>query len=282
MTLKDWHCLAAKILLESGLEGAVQEAKWLLAGALAKDSSFIILNPTYQPTAAEEQKIQEWLKRRRDGEPLSRLKGIREFWSLPFHLNEHTLDPRPETEVLIEGVLNWVGKRKNGALKILDLGTGSGCILISLLSELPNSTGLGVDINEGALSIASQNAMLNGVNLRARFLLSHWTENVSGTFDLIVSNPPYIPLGEKDTLAKEVVSFDPSQALFGGKDGLMCYRMLAQNIKSLLSHQGLILLEVGAGQRKEVEILFKHAGFKTSFILNDLAGIERVIGLHLA
>lgn len=272
MTLKEWHHLCAEALQET------QEAKWLLAAALDRDSSFITLNPTYTPSPAEAEKIQEWLKRRVNGEPLSRLKGMREFWSLPFHLNEHTLDPRPDTEVLIEGVLKWVGTRKTDPWTILDLGTGSGCILISLLHELPNATGIGVDISEEALIMARQNAVLNKVNSRATFQQGNWAENLQGPFDIIVSNPPYIPLAHKESLQKEVVFFDPHQALFGGDDGLMCYRILAQQTKPLLSPQGLGVFEIGAGQRKDVENIFQQAGFQILFVLSDLGGIERVIG----
>lgn len=280
MTLQEWHQLGAKILLKAGRSDAHQEAKWLLAAAIDRDSSFITLNPSYLVSAMEEQKIQEWLNRRVGGEPLSRIKGRREFWSLPFYLNEHTLDPRPDTEVLIEGVLKWVGEQKTAPWTILDLGTGSGCILISLLHELPNATGLGVDINQAALSMALHNATLNGVNLRASFRQGNWTENLKGSFDIIVSNPPYIPLAHKDTLSKDVVSFDPHQALFGGEDGLMCYRILAQEIKPLLAPHGLAVFEIGAGQKKDVILLFQQAGFKTLFTLSDLAGIERALGFE--
>jgi len=281
VTLKEWRQLGSEILSKAGLADAPQEAKWLLAAAIGRDSSFITLNPSYLVSAVEEQKIQEWLNRRSEGEPLSRLKGRREFWSLPFYLNEHTLDPRSDTEVLIEGVLKWVGEQKAAPWTILDLGTGSGCILISLLHELPNAIGVGVDINEGALSMALHNAILNGVNLRASFRQGNWAENLKGSFDIIVSNPPYIPLAHKDTLSKDVVSFDPPQTLFGGEDGLMCYRILAQEIKPLLAPRGLAIFELGEGQRKDVEILFQQAGFKSLFTLFDLAGIERAIGFDL-
>lgn len=281
MTLKEWHHVGSAMLAEAGLPYPEKEAKWLLAGALNRDSSFITLNPFHEPSAQEEQTLQEWLKRRSQGEPLSRLKGVREFWSLPFQLSEHTLDPRPETELLVEGVLKWIGDRKADSWSILDLGTGSGCILISLLHELLQATGLGVDISEDALSMASHNATLNGVEARTTFVKRNWVENLKGTFDIIVSNPPYIPLAQKETLAHEVVSYDPAQALFGGEDGLECYRTLAQEIKPFLSSHGLLILEMGIGQRTDVEALFHQAGFRTLFVLCDLAGIERVIGLEI-
>lgn len=279
MTLKEWHTLSSETLSKAGFYNESQEAKWLLAGALNRDPSFITLNPSYQPSVQEEETIHAWLERRAKGEPLSRLRGIREFWSLPFLLNEHTLDPRPDTEVLVEGILKWVGDRKGDPWSILDLGTGSGCILISVLHELANATGVGVDISEEALIMPRQNAEVNQVASRATFHIGNWTENLTGPFDIIVSNPPYIPLHDKDTLAKDVLSFDPSQALFGGEDGLMCYRILAQECKHLLSLDGLGIFEIGMGQRQDVEALFHQAGWKTLFVISDLAGIERVIGV---
>lgn len=279
MTLQEWSRLGEQALSKAGFNNALQEAKWLLAGALGRESFFITLNPLYIPSSEEENKIQEWLKRRVEGEPLSRIKGVREFWSLPFHLNKGTLDPRPETELLVEGVLSWVGDRVDTPWRILDLGTGSGCLLIALLHELKQATGVGIDINEEALSMAHSNAVLNQVDARAIFRQGNWGETLEDSFDIIVSNPPYIPLTNKETLEKGVVSFDPHQALFGGEDGLECYRALSHEIKPLLAPEGLIVLEIGMGQRTDVEYLFQAAGFKISFVLKDLAGIERAIGI---
>lgn len=281
MTVTEWRVAIEKALSKAGFENAYQEAKWLLAGALCKDSAFIILNPHYNLTESEALLLQEWLKRRLEGEPLSRIKGMREFWSLPFHLNEHTLDPRPETEIIIEGVLQRVGSHKNDPWRILDLGTGSGCILISLLHELKKATGLGVDINEGALSIANLNAALHNVSDRVTFFPSNWGKELKDHFDIIVSNPPYIPLSEKENLQIEVRQYDPSLALFGGEDGLACYRILVHEIKRLLSPKGFAVLEIGFNQRQEVEALFHKAGLKILFVLQDLAGIDRVIGISL-
>lgn len=282
MTLKDHHQFIFETLLNAGFHNAYQEAKWLLAAALDQDPSFITLNPSYNLSQKEEQKVQDWLTRRLEGEPLSRIRGYREFWSLPFQLNEHTLDPRPDTEVLVEGVLRCIGERKTDPWTILDLGTGSGCILISLLHELPHAQGVGVDLSEQALSMALHNAITNEVKERARFCQSHWTQNITGTYDIIVSNPPYIPLPDKESLAREVTAFDPHMALFGGEDGLTCYRILAQEIKPFLAPQGLVMVEIGAGQQTQVAAIFQQAGFKVLFTLPDLAGIERVIGMEIA
>ncbi len=275
----EWQQQIKDALSKCGFKNTLQEAKWLLAGALGRDNSFVILNPTHAPTPLEEIKIQDWLKRRLKGEPLSRLKDVREFWSLPFHLNEHTLDPRPETEGVVESVLAWIDHRTSDPWRILDLGTGSGCLLIALLHELKRATGIGIDINKGALLIARTNAILNQVEERATFLQGNWGENLKGPFDIIVSNPPYIPLKEKETLEKGVRDYDPPQALFGGEDGLECYRILSHEIKPLLAPNGIAVFEMGINQRKDVERLFHIAGFKTLFILKDLAGIERVLGV---
>ncbi len=280
MTIKEWRQLIEENLSKAGVPNASLEAKWLIAGALEKENSFVTLHSSYLTSSQEDAKLQEWLRRRLQGEPLSRLKGIREFWSLPFHLNEHTLDPRPETELLIEGVLKWIDKRTLDPWRILDLGTGSGCLLIALLHELKNTTGLGVDLSEGALTMAYSNATLNKVAARATFQQSNWGEDLEGAFDIIVSNPPYIPLKDKETLEKSVLYFDPSLALFGGEDGLECYRILAREISRLLAIEGLSVLEIGYGQRKGVEALFHKAGFKTLFVLKDLAGIDRAIGMQ--
>jgi release factor glutamine methyltransferase len=277
--LLEWRKTIAEALLKAGFEDAAQEAKWLLAGALEQESFFVTLNPTYTPSLSETLKIQGWFKRRLKGEPLSRMKKIREFWSLPFHLNEHTLDPRPETEGIIEGVLQGVRACKTAPMRFLDLGTGSGCLLIALLHELKNATGLGIDFSEEALSMARFNATCNGVAKRAIFQQGNWGKDLEGPFDSIVSNPPYIPLGDKKKLSKSVLHFDPALALFGGKDGLDAYRILAQDIKRLLDPKGLAVLEIGYGQRKAVESLFQAVGFKMTFILKDLAGIERIIGM---
>lgn len=281
MILKDWRLLIEENLSKADFTNSLQEAKWLLAGALEKDNSFITLNPTYIPSPIEEAKIQDWLKRRLLGEPLSRIKGVREFWSLPFYLNQETLDPRPETEIIVEDVLRWVGNRKSEPWRILDLGTGSGCLLIALLSELKNATGIGVDISQEALLMAHQNAVTNTVNNRATFVKSFWGEDLEDSFDILVSNPPYIPLSDKETLERGVRDYDPPRALFGGNDGLDCYRSLSQEMKRLMNPQSLAVLEMGAGQREAIEAVFQKAGFKILFISKDLAGIERTIGISV-
>jgi release factor glutamine methyltransferase len=277
MTLAEWRKTIESAMIQAGFQEASQEAKWLLGAVINRDGAFVILNPTYIPTAAEEKTIQAWLARRLKGEPLSRIKGMREFWSLPFQLNEYTLDPRPESELIIEAVLKWIGPRKGEPWRLLDLGTGSGCLLVSLLHELKNATGIGVDIEEKALVMAQHNAELNGVLPRARFQISNWGEGIREPFDIIVSNPPYIPLEEKETLEKAVLNYDPPQALFGGEEGLDCYAQIAKAIPLLRASGGLVVLEIGRGQCPSVTALFQKQGFQRLFVLKDLQGIERTL-----
>jgi release factor glutamine methyltransferase len=272
MTLHEWRDHITSILSQALFENASQEAKWLLEAITHKNCT---LNFDYTLTSSEELKLNEWLERRLKSEPLSRIKGIREFWSLPFYINEHTLDPRPETELIVEAV---IARSDVSTERILDLGTGSGCILISLLYELKNATGVGVDINQGALDIAKINASQNGVSERTTFVESNWGENLKEQFDIIVSNPPYIPTTDIEELEKTVKDYDPHLALDGGADGLDCYRLIAKNMKHLLKEDGFFLFEIGQGQRRQVEEILKHEGFGNLFSLKDYNGIERVIG----
>jgi release factor glutamine methyltransferase len=281
MTLTEWCTTTTTSLAQKGFKNAAQESKWLIAGALGRETSFCTLNPHYCPSPEEEERLQIWIDLRLKGTPLSRLHGKREFWSLPFYLNASTLDPRPETETLIEGVLGWM-KDKKDPLRILDLGTGTGCILISLLHECQNATGVGADFSLEALEIARINAALNTVDSRAEFIQSDWGKELQGSFDIIVSNPPYIPLKDKEILEQNVLHFDPPLALFGGEDGLEAYKAIRHEMKRLLSPQGLVALEIGYGQKEDVETLFHEGGFSTQFILKDLAGIDRVLGFSHA
>lgn len=281
MTLLEWRQNIEKALSESNISNAQLEAKWLLSNALERESSFIVLNPDYVPTAEENATIERWLKRRLEDEPLSRIRGEREFWSLSFFINEHTLDPRPETEILVEQTLKWIGNNREKQWKILDLGTGTGCILICLLYELKHAKGVGVDINRDALDMARKNAIRHNVASRIHFIENDWINHLAGKFDIIVSNPPYIPNSDAERLEKGVRNYDPPQALFGGEDGLDFYRRLANGGRKVMAPNGILILEFGQGQRKAIEELFHDAGFKTLFIARDLTGIERVIGFSV-
>ncbi|MEZ5757666.1 MAG: peptide chain release factor N(5)-glutamine methyltransferase [Emcibacteraceae bacterium] len=218
------------------------------------------------------------VKRRMAREPLSQIFGEKEFWSRTFKVTRDTLTPRPDSETLIEAALNKL-EDKNKKYRILDLGTGTGCLLLTLLDELPNATGLGIDISEKALTVARENAINLNLSQRSEFLISNWTDNIekSEKFDLIISNPPYIGLDEKETLPPEVVDYEPEEALFSGKDGLDDYKKLSGQIASYLSVGGFILMEIGYRQSTAVKEIFTSKGFNQITKYKDLADRDRCL-----
>ena len=186
------------------------------------------------------------------------------------------LTPRPESETLVEAVLEWTKQRRPPAA-ILDLGTGSGCLLLALLHEFPRATGLGIDRSPAALEVAAANARALGMAGRARFQLGNWTADLQGPFDVIVANPPYIPAADIAGLAPEVARFEPRAALDGGRDGLDAYRTLVPGLRGLLVPGGLAALEVGAGQADAVSSFAASTGMQPAGHRRDLAGIDRVV-----
>lgn len=217
--------------------------------------------------------------RRLRGESVARIIGRREFWGLPFQLSPGTLEPRPDTECLVEAALKSVTNRQE-PLRILDLGTGTGCILIALLHELPNAKGTGADICPGAVSVATRNAVRNNVANRADFIVSDWACSIDGTFDLIVSNPPYIRSSVIDSLATEVRNFDPLKALDGGEDGLDAYRRILADCRTLLSETGKIIFEIGYDQEQALRQIGNEEPFVVTSVIADLAGLARVVTLQ--
>lgn len=234
--------------------------------------------PTYPDISQEEQQnALQMLKRRLNHEPMDKIIGYREFYKSVFKVSRDVLSPRPDTEILVESALELMAKDK--AVKILDLGTGSGCILLSLLKENPKALGTGVDISSKALEIAKENAKALNLESQTTFVNKSWTapDFIKETFDLIVSNPPYIPTDEIAALATEVKDNDPLTALDGGKDGLNCYQEIAKIAPSLLTKDGHILLEVGYNQAEDVIKIFKSQGFKYIKTVQDLAQINRCV-----
>lgn len=221
--------------------------------------------------------LEDFAARRLAGEPVWRIRGEREFWGLPFRLSPATLEPRPDSETVIEAALAELSPRRDEALTLLDLGTGTGCLLIALLSELPQARGLGVDLSGEACETAAVNAALNGLDGRAAFRQGDWTKGLSGRFDLIVSNPPYIPSREIATLSREVSEHDPRLALDGGADGLAPYRLFATCLPPLLAPGGRVVLEIGAGQGPEVVALMRGGGLEFRGGRTDLGGHERAL-----
>jgi release factor glutamine methyltransferase len=227
-------------------------------------------------TPAQAAEFEALLARRAAREPLSHILGYREFYGRNFKVTRAVLDPRPDSETLIEAVLK--STTHHPPLTLLDIGTGSGCLLLTLLAELPHATGVGVDISPDALAIAKENAAHLGLTDRVQWVQADMkTLALQGRFDLIISNPPYIETAEIATLAPEVAQFEPKIALDGGKDGLDCYRKLANEVARLLAPQGSVALEIGHKQAGDVTRLLEASGFFCEAIIQDLGGHDRVI-----
>jgi release factor glutamine methyltransferase len=255
------------------------DARILVGAAIGLDLTGMIAAATRPVTAAEAARLEDFAGRRLKGEPVARILGSREFWGLPLQLSAATLVPRPDTETVVALALQML-RAGPGAdrPRIVDLGTGSGAILLALLSELPDAMGVGTDISAAALRTASANARNLGLARRAAFVACDYASALSGTFDLIVSNPPYIRSGEINDLAGEVRDHDPLGALDGGSDGLDAYRALIPQAVRLLAPGGGLALEVGHDQGADVEQLMAAAGLTLPGPpRTDLAGIPRAV-----
>ena len=269
---------AAARLGAAGISDPRREARLLLAAALGWDTGRVLGFPEAEMTAAAGRRLDELIARRSAREPISRILGYREFWSLSFELSADTLDPRPDSETLIEAALTALGERDR-VCRVLDFGTGSGCLLLALLSELPNAQGTGVDLSEGALAMARRNAAALGLGSRARFVRGNWGDGLSGEWDVILVNPPYIPSPALRTLMPEVARYDPRLALEGGADGLEAFRALAPEIARLLAPTGIAAVEVGTGQAPAVAAIMAGAGLVLRALRHDLSGVDRCLTL---
>jgi release factor glutamine methyltransferase len=227
--------------------------------------------------AAAAARLANALARRLAGEPLWRILGAREFWGLSFALSAGTLEPRPDSETLIEAALTHLAARRHEPLRVLDLGTGTGCLLIATLREFPRATGLGIDLSPDAVATATGNAARNGVAERVAFRQGDWTDGVEEHFDLILSNPPYIASDEVVGLDRNVREHDPHLALDGGPDGLVAYRALAAALPGHLKPGGHAILEIGAGQEAAVVALMAQAGLRHLHSRRDLGGHIRAL-----
>jgi release factor glutamine methyltransferase len=265
---------AVRQLAEAGVPGAAGDARRLLAHALGVDPGrlTLVLPDPLPPGAAEA--FDALVSRRAARVPVAQLTGLRAFFGRDFRVTGDVLDPRPETELLVSTALARPFDR------VLDLGTGSGCILVTLLAERPAATGVGLDLSPAALAVALGNAATHGVAARAGFALSDWFAAAEGVFDLIVSNPPYIAAAEMAGLAPEVRDHEPAMALTDGADGLQAYRAILAGLAPHLSPGGRVLLEIGAGQGADVTALARAAGWPAPRILPDLDGRDRVVVLE--
>ena len=256
---------------EAGLPTPELDAKFLMQDILG------LTDPDTALTSEQEALAERAILRRLNGEPVSRIAGFREFWGRRFYLSPATLDPRPDTETLIEAAL---ARAWSAPPRILDLGTGTGCILLTLLHEIRGSTGVGIDISPEAISTARRNAMEQNLSSRVEFMCSNWTESVSGTFDLIVSNPPYIPSATILNLHPEVQNHDPILALDGGEDGLAPYKILLPTLKKFLVPGGVVFFEVGIRQAGDIAGLVRDSNATLSRTYDDLGGVTRVLEIQ--
>jgi len=262
-------------LSKSGIEGASRDARILTAFAFEIPISELSLKMNEQVSEKIIAKLEKLILRRIDREPISKILGRREFWGRSFSINENVLDPRSDTETLIDFVIEKPVK------SVLELGTGSGAIAITLACEWKEVHITATDISEDALSLAKINAEKFNVQNKIHFLKSDWFETVKGTFDLIISNPPYIGLIERDEISNEVKKYDPEISLFAGPDGFDAYKTIIPNLKKFLNPDGFVVLETGAFQSNRVKNLMNAVGLIDTKIVKDLSGKDRLIAAKL-
>lgn len=281
VTLKELRSKAIRRLENAGCDTAVLDADLLISAALSLDRLDFILDPGRTVGAQQVNAFDALIARRAKREPVAQILGEKEFWGLDFKVSRDCLTPRPDSETLIEAALTSITD-KNMALNILDLGTGSGCLLLSLMSELPNSSGMGVDISKKALRLAKKNAERHGLMMRCDFIQSDWAENLPPPlcFDIILCNPPYIAHTEAPSLSPDVRDYEPHGALFAGDDGLADYKRLAKILPGF-SHQGTkVFLEIGHTQGITVAEIFGKTAARNIHIIQDLAGRDRCVALN--
>ncbi len=269
--------LIAARLRDAGIETPELDARILAGAVLDLDLTGLVSAASRELSRLEAVRLNELTTRRLEGWPVARLVGAKEFWGLPLTLSDATLVPRPDTETVVEAALELIGANRNAPLRLADLGTGSGAILLALLSELPNAYGVGTDIAIAALTTAAANARRLGFSARTAFVVSDYAAALGGGFDLIVSNPPYIASDAINGLAPEVRDHDPHRALDGGEDGLDAYRRLVPQAVSRLGPSGALVVEVGHDQEAAVKALMEHAGLVGIAARADLGGIGRAV-----
>lgn len=264
------------ILAKAGVDDPIAEARILVGGLLGLGRTDFITGGARRVEPSDAARIDEAVQRRTRGEPPWRILGHRAFHGLDLALSPATLEPRPDTEILVDTMLDLLAGRREEPLAILDLGTGTGAICLALLAGLPNAIGTGSDLSAEALATARRNAVANGLGAQFSTMESDWFASVDGSFDLIVSNPPYIPSAVVPTLDREVRDHDPWLALDGGADGLDPYRIIAAGAAGHLRPDGLVGVETGFDQRRAVEDIFTGHGFRLVRTAQDYGGRDRV------
>lgn len=277
MIVRDALRQGAALLAEANVDTPRLDARLLLAHAAGLTQAGLLQDPNRSVDAAAYRAL---LDRRVAREPVALILGHQEFWSLPFAVSNATLVPRPDTETLIEAALAVLDRA--AIRSVLDLGTGTGCLLLAALSELPGAWGVGVDLVPAAASLAQCNARALGLHGRAAFLCGEWATAISGQFDLVLSNPPYISAPDLTSLMPEVKRYEPMSALNGGDDGLEAYRAILPDLRALLSPGGLAVLELGIGQSDAVTALATASGLRQAGLRSDLSGVPRALLLRAA
>jgi release factor glutamine methyltransferase len=271
----------ARLFASAGLDGAQRDARFLLQGVLGLDGAELLARPD-KPLDAAAGPLNDAVRRRLAHEPVSRILGRRGFYGREFIVTPDVLDPRSDTEAVVDLALDLVRAKGLAAspLRLADIGTGSGILLVTLLAELPKATGLATDLSPAALAVARTNAERLGVEGRATFIATSCLAGCEGPFDLVVTNPPYIATAEIRDLEPEVRNYDPALALDGGPDGLQIYRDIATDIAKL-QHSLLLVAEVGAGQAEAVEAIFQAAGGRLLGRREDLGSHVRAVALEI-
>jgi release factor glutamine methyltransferase len=273
---KELLTIGAKRLAAAGIENPRAEARILLAHARGGEPADIFSVQRGRAGSDEAAAFDKFITRREKREPIAYIIGVREFWSLEFEVGAGVLIPRPETETLIEEATK-IFADKAGALSVLDIGTGSGCLLAAFLKEYPNAQGLGIDASPDALFWARRNLARHGLPTRGRLLQGQWTDGLTETFDIIFCNPPYIETVAIDVLDPDVSRHEPRSALDGGADGTEAYRAVAPQIATHLKQAGTAFVELGAGQVAAVRGIFSAAGLETIKVASDLSGSDRCL-----
>ncbi len=275
-TIQQAWLTAQQALDQGGLPTAKLDTQYLLEYILNEDSSFLVMHPDHILSTNQTKQLKGFVKRRLAREPISKIIGTKDFWDLSFFTTTDTLDPRPDSETLIENIFKILPE-KTKKLRILDIGTGTGCLLLTLLNQYKNAGGVGIDICEKALVIAEKNALNLNLENRVTFIQSNWLESVVEQFDIIVSNPPYIPTMDMNSLEPEL-RFDPKNALSytdrndeKTKDGLSAYRIIAKQCRTRLKPGGLITVEFGKGQHDDVKTIFQWEGYIFRSFKKDLS-----------
>jgi release factor glutamine methyltransferase len=277
MTRAEAYAQAEQSLRAFGVTMSALEARYILCEAAEISQSSLLTSGDEPLNAAAQARFDDMLSRRLNHEPLARVLGHAEFWGMNLRVNPSVLDPRGDSETLIRAALELFGSKNGEDLKIIDLGTGSGALLCALLREFPKAFGLGVDLSEQAARTARLNATLVGVGMRAAFMVGRWGDALTGSFDIVMSNPPYIRAADIAGLDPSVRDYDPHLALDGGSDGLQPYRDLTAQLPRLLAPQGFVVFEIGHDQSADVQRMMMEAGLVNIRIWLDYAGHDRVV-----